>query len=445
VLLLTAAALAVVSAVSVVALREHLRDRTDDQLRAAMALVRQRGDLLATGDGQALRAVVAPTEYLVEVRRADGTVVRLDSSVPLPARPLLDVAPPDAAGPVTVRTATGEAYRVVTVKVDDLTALVGLALAPVRQTVRQLVVVEAAVSVLVLAMLAVLARLLVVRRLRPLESIAVTATAIAAGELDRRVPVTGQHVARSEVGRLTLAVNGMLARIEAALRARARSEERLRRFVADASHELRTPLTSIRGYLQLLASGVLTLHDRPDVLRRLEEEATRMSGLVDDLLYLARLDAEPQLRQDRVDLTAVVRDSVADACAVEPDRPVTVTAPEQCGVVGDEDALRQIMANLLANVRTHTPAEAPASVTLTTGPAGVRVAVSDSGPGLSEQDAARVFDRFYRADTGRGAGGTGLGLAIVAEAVWAHGGEVGVITRPGGGTTVWFQLPVVGS
>ena len=438
---LTAVALALVSGVCAVALRAYLLDRTDDQLAGAAALVRTRGEQLAANHDGTLRAVVGPTDYLVELRRPDGSVVRLASSARLPAQPLWDVAPTKADAPVTVRDGTGETYRVVTVPLGEAMVLVGLSLAPVRATIRQLVLVEVAVSTVVLVLLAVLARLLVIRRLRPLDGIAATAAAIAGGELDRRIP-QGERAGRTEVGRLSVAVNGMLARIQAALAARAASEERLRRFVTDASHELRTPLTSIRGYLQLLSSGVVTLESRPDVLRRLDDEATRMSALVDDLLFLARLDAEPRLRREPVDLAVLVRDSAADARAVEPARDVTVAAPAECVVSGDEDALRQVMANLLANVRAHTPPDAPARVSLTVESGWARVEVADRGPGLADEQVERIFDRFYRADAGRGRGGTGLGLAIVAQAVRAHDGELGVSSAPGDGTTVWFRLPV---
>jgi two-component system OmpR family sensor kinase len=324
---------------------------------------------------------------------------------------------------------------------------VALPLAPVHQTVRQLAVLEVSGGAAVLVLLGVFARLLLARGMRPLEQITVTATAIADGDLDRRVPVSGPdaRVRRTEVGRLTLAVNGMLARIQDALGARARSEERLRRFVADASHELRTPLTSIRGYLQLLRHGIVAATGAPDMLRRADEEAVRMASIVDDLLYLARLDAEPALRHDRVDLVMVVRESLADALAVEPGRPATLAVPEECPVFGDEDALRQVMANLLANVRTHTPAGTPVEVRLTRTDAVARVEVVDHGPGIPTDVAQRAFDRFSRGDTGRGSGGSGLGLAIVAEILTAHRGEVHLESAVGAGTTVWFTVPMTDS
>jgi two-component system OmpR family sensor kinase len=171
-----------------------------------------------------------------------------------------------------------------------------------------------------------------------------------------------------------------------------------------------------------------------------------MGAIVDDLLCLARLDAEPALRSQPVDLTAVVRDSVADAIAVEPHRRITLDAPDLCVVTGDEDSLRQVMANLLANVRAHTPIDAPSTVTLHNRPDGARVEVADSGPGLEPPARDRIFDRFYRGDPGRSAsGGSGLGLAIVAEVIRTHGGDVAALGSPGGGLTVGFWLPRTGT
>jgi two-component system OmpR family sensor kinase len=272
--------------------------------------------------------------------------------------------------------------------------------------------------------------------MRPLDELTATATAIADGDLDRPLALEAPP-ARTEVGRLTAAVNGMLARIQAALAVRARSEQRMRDFVADASHELRTPLTAIRGYLQMLRHGMVGSEDRPEVLRRADEEATRMGTLIDELLYLARLDAEPALRREPVDLTVVVRDCIADALAIQPGRRTTLHAPHTCVVTGDPDALHQVMTNLLANVRAHTPPETDVVVEVTIIDGSARVAVRDIGPGMSPELVGRAFDRFARS----GNGGSGLGLAIVAEIVRAHGGEVGIDSAPGRGTTVTLDLP----
>ncbi|GAB7045557.1 sensor histidine kinase [Catenuloplanes indicus] len=431
---LTALGLLVVTGTAAVVLHAYLIHRTDDQLRAAAELARHRYQLDTLPPErrpQTVREIISPTEFLIEVRGDRIGTLRLMGTVPLPSRPLLDRADPDDPDPQNVA-----GFRAVVVHDRGLTILVALPLDRAGDTVTRLAVVAATTSLAVLAVLAVFGRWLLIRRLRPLDEIATAATELADGHLDRRVP-DPPHGPRTEVGRLTGAVNGMLSRIQAALAARERSEARMRDFVADASHELRTPVTAIRGYLQLIRTGVVDLNDRPDVLRRLEQEANRMSALVTSLLYLARLDAEPPVRHGPVDLAALARDAVADAAAVEPDRPLTVAAPDRCVLTGDEDSLRRVLANLLGNVRAHTPPGTAARVTVTDSPDRVRVAVTDDGPGLDAAAATHAFDRFWRAGAARsGPDGAGLGLAIVAAVVRAHGGETGA-----DGSTVWFTLP----
>ncbi|SDT47492.1 sensor histidine kinase [Actinoplanes derwentensis] len=473
---LTAAALLITWLTAAVALRSYLMKQTDEQLAAAAVLVRQRAALIPPGgDGSELRSAISVTEYLIEFRRTDGHTVRLFGGTPLPATPLLDHAATAEAGPQTVQGS----YRVQVVPVATGLVLLGLPLAPVRDTVTRLALTAAITSTVVLMLLTVLARWLVARRLRPLDEIAATAGAIAGGNLDRRVgaPPPGSPEARTEVGRLSVSVDGMLSRIQAAMAVRERSEQRMRAFVADASHELRTPVTSISGYLQLIRTGVVDLADRPDVLRRLEQEAGRMGALVDELLYLARLESDPPPRRGPVDLAALIRDAVADARAIEPDRPLDVTVTGPVTVTGDESTLRQVLANLLGNILAHTPAGTPASITAhlvggppesaVTRPTGgtsesgaggtpgspsagmpgfgvpaVRVEVTDQGPGLPPASVARAFERFWRADTSRAhTGGAGLGLAIVAEAIHAHHGTTG-ITLGDPGLTVWFEVPI---
>ncbi|GGL13847.1 hypothetical protein GCM10012284_55760 [Mangrovihabitans endophyticus] len=446
VLALTAAALLLVSITGAVVLRAFLVHQVDEQLTAGAAVAAQSPEALqATRQSdRRLRTYVSVTEYLIEVRDPSGRTYRFDSSSPLPRHPLLDQDAAADGRPRTV-TSSGAEYRVISIAVGPDVVLIGMPLAPIRDAVTRLLLAAAVTSVTVLALLGLLGRLLVVRRLRPLDEIAAAATALADGDLERRVPVpTGPGAARTEVGRLTVAINGMLARIQGALAARARSESRMREFVADASHELRTPVTSIKGYLQLVRSGVVDLRARPDVLRRLEQESERMGALVTDLLYLARLDAGPAPRTTRVDLAALIRDAVADARAVEPDRPIGTDLPASRTVDGDPDALRQVLANLLGNVRSHTPPGTPAHVALTGSGGAVRVTVTDEGPGLNPHQARHAFDRFWRADGSRSAtGGAGLGLAIVAEAVRAHGGTAGI--EPGPGATVWFTIPAAGA
>jgi two-component system OmpR family sensor kinase len=439
---LTAAALTLVGATSVLAVRSDLLRQIDDQLHLAGGVAKQRVAALSGLDPMdpGLREVIGPSDYVVELRGAPG-LLRVSGPERLPTGALLGVAPvPPGDGSVSPpATVLAGAYRVVSVRTADTTVAVGLPLAPVHRTVARLTAAEVVGGLAVLVLLAGFAWVLLARGMRPLEEITATATAIAGGDLERRMPVAVNP--RTEVGRLTLAVNGMLARIEVALAARARSEQRMRDFVADASHELRTPLTSIRGYLQLLRQGIVPDRDRPDALRRADEEATRMAALVDDLLYLARLDAEPALRHETLDLTVVVRDCVADALAVQPGRTTTLHAPSRCAVHGDRDALHQVMTNLLANVRAHTPADASVTVDVVSADGMARVTVRDAGPGMPPELAARALDRF----AGAGNGGAGLGLAIVAEIVAAHGGEVGIDSRPGAGTAVTFSIPLADS
>ena len=299
-----------------------------------------------------------------------------------------------------------------------------------------------------------------------------TAAKIAAGDLTRRVPESDP---RTEVGQLAGALNTMLTEIESAFTAREaseasalrserrmrvsesaakRSEERMRRFVADASHELRTPLTSIRGFAELYRQGAAT--DVADVRRlmaRIEDEATRMGLLVEDLLLLARLDQERPLARLPVDLLALAGDAVHDAQAVEPDRPIRLevgsTEPPPI-VTGDEARLRQVLANLLSNARKHTPAATAVTVRVSTGPSAhghdpvAILLVSDRGPGMAPQDAARAFERFYRADPARShaEGSTGLGLAIVSAIVAGHAGTVDIDTGADAGTSLRIELPL---
>jgi two-component system OmpR family sensor kinase len=296
---------------------------------------------------------------------------------------------------------------------------------------------DLAVGTLLLALLACLTLFSVRRRMRPLEDMVETSSAIAEGDLTRRVP--SSHHPTQEVEQLRLALNSMLHQVETAYRTRERSAAQLRRFVADASHELRTPLSAIRGYLQLYDQGMLRdPAERRRAWDRMNGEVDRMGRLVDELLTLARLDQRPELRLRHVDVSRLVRDAAEDLRAQQPGRPVTVDADGAVLVRADESGLRQVLGNLLANVRTHTPADVPVRLAVDRVDDVVRLTVADKGPGLAPEDAARVFDRFFR--TG-GAAGSGLGLAIVQGVVHAHGGEVTVRTAPGEGLTVTVELP----
>jgi two-component system, OmpR family, sensor kinase len=305
---------------------------------------------------------------------------------------------------------------------------------------------------LAISVLVITAFVIVRRGLLPLERIAGTAQAIAAGDLSHRAGV--RHDA-TEVGRLGTAFDTMLDRIEdsfttqqAALDAKARSEDRLRRFVSDASHELRTPLTALRGYADLYrAGGLAEPADLERAMGRIGTESRRMAVLVDDLLLLARLDQGRPLRSDPVDLSRLAREAVADARAVEPGRPIDARIADRITVSGDEDRIRQVIGNLLANVRVHTPGGAPVAVGLAVVGETAELRVIDHGPGIGREHASRVFDRFYRADPGRSRdrGGSGLGLSIVASITTALGGRLLHEPTPGGGATFVVELPLTAS
>jgi two-component system OmpR family sensor kinase len=264
-----------------------------------------------------------------------------------------------------------------------------------------------------------------------------TADAIAVGDLDRRVEARG----KGEVERLAHALNN-------AFDARQGSEGKLRRFVTDASHELRTPLTSIRGYAELLRRGAVDdPEDRNRAVKRIEDEAMRMGGLVDDLLLLARLDQGRPVNATSVNLTTVAADAVSDARAVDPARPVSLDAPALVPVEVDEARLRQVLANLLANAREHTPPGTAVDVSVRTSDDDAVVTVTDHGPGLAIDAIPRVFDRFWRADDARGhrsgsVEGSGLGLAIVQAITVAHGGRITAANGPGGGAQFTITLPM---
>lgn len=284
---------------------------------------------------------------------------------------------------------------------------------------------------------------LIRRGLRPVDQMVDTAAAIAAGDLSRRVPAADSH---TELGRLGGALNEMLGQIEQSVQERAANEQRLRRFVADAAHELRTPLTSVRGYAELYRQGAIRETTALDnAMSRIEAEGARMARLVDDLLLLARLDRQRGLEREPVEVIAVVREAIADFRAVEADRPVTERLDGEAVVAGDRLRLRQIVDNLLSNVRTHTPDGTPVHVTARREADQVVVMVADEGPGIRLDDQARVFERFWRADPSRvrRTGGTGLGLAIVASLVQAHGGSVDVSSEPGRGATFTVRLPLI--
>jgi two-component system, OmpR family, sensor kinase len=325
---------------------------------------------------------------------------------------------------------------------------VAIDLSDVASTVRALTWSQVGIGAAVLLVLGIAGYAVVHRSLRPLVEVERTAAAIAAGELDRRVP---QRDPRTEVGRLSLALNGMLAQIQRAVASsessaeHARtSEDRMRRFITDASHELRTPLTTIRGFAELYRQGAA--RDVELLMSRIESESRRMGLLVEDLLLLARLDAQRPLDRHRVDLLALASDAVHDARSVAPKRDINMEVFDGPGtpeVLGDEARLRQVLGNLVANALQHTPDTAAISVRVGTDGDNAVLEVCDEGPGMSREDAHRVFERFYRTDSSRdrASGGTGLGLSIVDSLVYAHGGTVSVTTALGQGCRFTVNLP----
>jgi two-component system OmpR family sensor kinase len=337
------------------------------------------------------------------------------------------------------------AYRTIAVAVPQGTLVTSLSLNPTTSTMASLRNVEIFASLAVLLAMGVLVMVVVRRGLRPLRQMAGTADAIASGDLTRRVP---EERPGTEVGRLGSALNEMLGQIEGAFEEKTASEERLRQFVADASHELRTPLTSIRGYSELLRRGGFADEaGRTKALKRIEEEATRMGGLVEDLLLLAELDRGRPLRVEPVDLHRICADAVGDSGAVPHDHVLELVPGGAVIVMGDAERLAQVAHNLVRNALAHTPpgtrVRASTGVTIT-GAMGY-VEVADDGPGIPEADVGRVFDRFYQSDRARSGEGTGLGLAIVRAIAEALGGTAEVVAPgPGGagGATLRVSIPL---
>jgi two-component system, OmpR family, sensor kinase len=457
VLAMVALALIAVSVASVSAMRGYLLDKTDRQL-TGMARVTARA---ISQPGPFQTKVPVAGQFVIQVRDAGGKIVANSArsvwrdSEPEPAVPQNPAwLAAHTTEAVTVGAQSGDnRWRVHIEPIADGYVVVGTDLQDVARTAGRLVGVEIVVGSIVLVLVAGLGVAIVRASLRPLVNIEHTAEAIAVGDLSRRVPDSDP---RTEVGRLGNALNGMLTQIETAFRAQTESEatareseERMRRFVADASHELRTPLSVIRGFAEYYRQRSDVPPDELDrLIGRVEDEATRMGVLVDDLLMLARLDQQRPLARRPVDLLALGADAVHDARVVDGGREITLSVRSGSAfiVTGDEVRLRQVIGNLVGNALRHTPAGTPVEVVIRAGllagsPAAI-IEVVDSGPGMPAEQAKRVFERFYRADPARSRGGTGLGLAIVAGLVEAHGGTVEVDTAPGEGATFRVTLPL---
>ena len=484
VLVLVFAALTLISAASSYFLKSYMVNRLDSEL----------WDVARNATGLAdlhYESVLAPSDYIIAFTAVTGGgYVFSDRNVTEADRPELlkgiETIAERERKPYTVRGKNNRyMWRILVIRLPDETVMhVGQRMTGVDAVIARLILVDVLVGAGVLITLAMVGAGLVRQSLVPLLQVERTAAAIAAGDLTRRVPdpeEAGGHPT-TELGRLSEALNAMLAQIEAAFLARAHSEQaarqaadaaqlsearalesearalqsegKMRQFVADASHELRTPLTTIRGFAELYRQGAVSDPEQvAQLVKRIEDEAARMGLLVEDLLLLARLDRERPLTLAPVELPVLAMDAVEAAQAMAPDRRIELEvrdSPERLVAYGDDARLRQVIANLMTNALVHTPAGASVTLRLFAGEGDRAVVeVSDTGPGLSPEQTARVFERFYRADeartrkTDREATGTGLGLAIVAAIVRAHDGNVEVLSEAGRGATFRVTLPTL--
>jgi two-component system OmpR family sensor kinase len=442
------------------ALRSFLDNRLDQQLESTAT--EGSVDHLFNGEveygpaPQAVWAVAldAQTGAQVFPRHASGAVLRMH----LTLAQRRNIANMQSDSPMTVETTDGQTLRITTrpgqissptTGDQPATLVVGLSTSEVHRTLGRLVILELLIGG-VAVLIALGATSLGVRRsLRNLYQVTGTAREVAAelspegAGLDRRVPVTEEG---TEVGQLAESMNTLLAAVEMQFAARLESEHRLRQFLADASHELRTPLTSIRGYAELARMQRAAGDSQYDNLDRIESEGTRMSRLVDDLLMLARGDADDDNRADvhePIDIADLLDDAVSGSRAAFPDRPIDLEIAAVPVVLGDRDQLLRAVRNLITNAAVHSEAGRPIRVHGFTDAGGAVVTVADGGPGLPPEQAAHVFERFWRADKARtrARGGTGLGLSIVAAIVRAHGGGVRFDSAVESGSTVTMWLP----
>lgn len=439
---------AIMAAVSFGALRQIVVERTDAQL--ADILQRQPNAPYDSGTSHSPRGSGGlpgmPVGGIIIERSSSQTVgvmLSRSGSVALPEALVTHII--DEAVPGTKSTVDVEGYGLYRVQATvngSTTSLVGIPLLDTNHIISTMLRIELVLALVAIAVAVVVTRFVVTRNLRSLHEVAQVAAEVSRRELDRgevdlslRVPDANANPT-SEVGRVGLALNTMLGNVESALEARQASETKVRQFVADASHELRNPLAAIRGYAELTRRGRDELPaDTQFAFARIESESERMSKLVEDMLLLARLDNGPALSLADVDLTDLVANATSDAQVAGPDHEWEVDAPEEPVVVqADRFRIHQVIANLLANARTHTPAGTHVTAGLAIDGAYAVVTVTDDGPGIAPELQPKVFERFVRADASRArkAGqSTGLGLAIVAAVVQAHGGTVKVTSRPG--------------
>jgi len=346
--------------------------------------------------------------------------------------------------PFTIK-AKGENFRVLALPLPSNLGSVAIAqsLNDVDRTLSRLQWLFFLIGFVIVGFIALASRTMIKVGLKPLSEVENTAEKIAAGDLSARLP---DAKPTTEVGRLTTSLNTMLARIEESFAVRKTSEDKLRRFVADASHELRTPLTAIRGFAELHRQGAVSGEEETkQLLARIEGESIRMGSLVEDLLLLARLDQAREMENLPVDIAQVTKDAVASAQVAGPEHPISLIGDaDELYTLGDQHRIHQVIANLLANARTHTPVGTPITVSIAQSSDGVRIGVTDAGPGLSAEDQKRIFERFYRADSSRvriDGEGSGLGLSIVDAVMKAHGGSVSVSSEIGKGSTFTLFFP----
>lgn len=459
-LLVVAAAL--IGVVSVVSLRSFLTERLDQQLTSAVirstaavdsGIINGRPGHMDGDDDHDDR----PNDALLAPGQAAGTLVAvvdmnnnvtagvLNQRGQVVAVNLRDVSALAAitndAKPSTIHVQGAGEYRAVSVTTTGGSLVIALPMTEVNAATTQLLLVILSVTGIGLAAAIIAGRMLIRYELTPLDRVADTATRVSELPLDKGDVELAERLSeedtdpRTEVGRVGSAFNHMLGHIGRAFAARQASEEKVRRFVADASHELRTPLASIRGYAELTRRGGAELpEDVRHSLNRIESEATRMTGLVEDLLLLARLDEGRELQQKPVDLSRIIVDVVSDAHAAGPDHSWDMELPEEpLEVIGDQARLHQVVVNLLANARVHTPAGSTVQVVLEKEEDNVLLRVIDNGPGIPQEQMPDLFERFTRGDASRtrATGSTGLGLAIVNAVVQAHHGSVTVTSEPG--------------
>jgi two-component system OmpR family sensor kinase len=452
-----AATIALTSALMIHSLRNDLISQMDTDIKNnAQTISRQiiRGANAGTNryyavlmdqDGEPL-AVLHPVRNEETTR---STLVDLPIIPPFTAQEAVqsETRPFNAPG----TTADSDGWRYIVYGLADGSIAIALPYKEVNDTVERFTASALLLGLFATAAASTIAWLAITRAFKPLSTVEKTAAAIAAGDLTRRVEVPNPN---TEIGKLSSSLNAMLAHIESAFAGRAASEKRMRQFVADASHELRTPLVTIRGFSELYRHGALqTQDDIGAAMGRIESEATRMGQLVEDLLTLARVDEQRPLETKPMDLLLLGNDAAMDARASAPDRDIKVigldgAGPQSAPIVGDEGRLRQVVANLMTNALRYTPQGSPIEIAVGVEPViddkkDSVIEVRDHGPGISEEEAARVFERFYRADSSRyrETGGTGLGLAIVAALVAQHDGTVRLLETEGGGATMSIRIP----